>query len=472
MSKFLSKLPALILSIGAILRIATLGSAAIWYDEAVTLYRSTIPFWTLSSNPTDLSGALLLDLILHPLMKLSPHSLILLRLPSLVAGLISLWLVWLLMQRLKFTLEQQILTSALVAFLPGLLWMGQDARSYSLTACLFLAALWFAIDMKWLGLTACCGLLCYCHNTDIILAGGAFWVYILASNIDHRNVFKDQKTYIILIINAIFYGPILFHLFNHGDATMIQPWAPVLTGNWFLVSIIMAIWTNGYSISYFTLAALIILSLTLPLLINFMKDDPGDNNRLITLAAWLFPLFAMIVISLAWKNIILYRTLMPLLFPFCLWLGWELMHRPCKLYRFILSIGWIGLLITGLVFWNPAARGGGLDQVAAQLRSEFRPGDEIEYSTATTFLPFYYYLGDLPYKQLKIASNGFLKDPGITIPDDPIPSPQRIWFITPRDPLLTQAESDQILAIIGEGKKPFASVTYLQAATIDVWLIK
>ena len=146
MKRYLPHIPALILSLGAILRVVTIGSAALWYDEAISLYRSTIPFMQLFSNGTDQSGSLILDLLLRITTTFNHHSIILLRLPSLIAGMISLWLVWLLMKKLYFTLEQQIASSILIAFLPGLLWLGQDARPYGITACILLAALYFVLD--------------------------------------------------------------------------------------------------------------------------------------------------------------------------------------------------------------------------------------------------------------------------------------------------------------------------------------
>ena len=54
-------------------------------------------------------------------MWIDPRSLWLLRLPSLLAGLLSLWLVWKLMQQLHFTPWQQLLTALFTALLPGLL---------------------------------------------------------------------------------------------------------------------------------------------------------------------------------------------------------------------------------------------------------------------------------------------------------------------------------------------------------------
>jgi hypothetical protein len=55
-----SRLPVFFLLLGAALRIGTLGYAAIWYDEAVTLYRTTIPFMQLFTNRSENSGDLLL----------------------------------------------------------------------------------------------------------------------------------------------------------------------------------------------------------------------------------------------------------------------------------------------------------------------------------------------------------------------------------------------------------------------------
>ena len=96
------RLPALLLIIGAVLRVARTGAAAIWFDESNTLYRASIPFHTLFTETSENSGDLLLEIILRPLLALS-HSVWMLRLPSMLAGLASLWLVWKLMERLDFT---------------------------------------------------------------------------------------------------------------------------------------------------------------------------------------------------------------------------------------------------------------------------------------------------------------------------------------------------------------------------------
>ena len=158
MKRYLPKLPLFILALGAVIRILGTGSSALWYDESATLFRTGIPFLTLWVERSENSGDLLLELIERPLMALS-HNLWLFRLPSMLAGLVSLWLVWKLMRRLDFSLPQQVLASTFVAFLPGLIWIAQDARVYGILALLILAALWFALESRWLGLLAVCGLM-------------------------------------------------------------------------------------------------------------------------------------------------------------------------------------------------------------------------------------------------------------------------------------------------------------------------
>jgi hypothetical protein len=73
MKRYLPKLPAILLILGAILRIAGTGAAAIWFDETDLLHTSSLPLMQLFSEPTDNSGDLLLELILRPLLALS-HS--------------------------------------------------------------------------------------------------------------------------------------------------------------------------------------------------------------------------------------------------------------------------------------------------------------------------------------------------------------------------------------------------------------
>ena len=457
MSIFKSRLPVLCLLFGAIIRIATLGSAALWYDEAVTLYRTSLPIWQLFTNHSENSGDLLLELLLRPIMAFEPRSLILLRLPTLLAGLISLWLVWLLMQTLQFSIKQQLITAALAAFLPGLLWMGQDGRPYGLLACLFLAALWFALEGRWLGLLACCGLFPYCHSTGAVYALGALGIAIY---------FRPGKWRTILLTGVLIglaWLPALVRIVQENQS-LAYAWGSTPSFEIWAVSAYVAFWTNIAVVQFFFAAT--VLALTLPLLAS-SYSQPG---RIIPLLAWGAPLAGLMLFSLH-RNVIIYRTLIPLLFPLALWLGWELgaVLKPVWL-RNVLTGLWALALVVGLLAWHPADRGGQLDQVAADIRADWKPGDQLVYATSTVGRPFGYYLDDLPHTWLDIA-----KDPLMDVPGDARTSLgcqgpcRRWWVIIPQEQyLISPAEWASLKAyMVGS---PVYAVHYMQCATIDVYL--
>jgi hypothetical protein len=239
MKSFSSRLPLFLLAIGAVLRAATYGSAALWYDESVTLYRTSIPFMTLYTARTDNSGCLLLDLMLRPLMALG-QSLWILRLPSMLASLVGLWLVWKIMQALQFTPRQQLFGAAFAAFLPGLLWIGQDARSYSLLAMFVLAALYFAIQGRLLGMTACLGLMMYCHNTGPVEAAGVLCVAL------YLRPTRWPRVLLCGGLACLAWIPAMIHVWTMSVASfgIYQPWQLSLTVTWLAKSAVTALWVS------------------------------------------------------------------------------------------------------------------------------------------------------------------------------------------------------------------------------------
>ena len=454
-----SVLPVLILAFGAILRITGTGAAAIWQDEANTVRRASSPFLTLWMDGSENSGDLLLEIILRPLMAIS-HSVWMLRLPSMLAGLLSLWLVRKLMQRLDFTLPQQIAAATIVACLPGLLWIAQDARAYSLLACLFLAALWFALESRWYGLLAVCGLMIYAHKI-----GPAFAITALVIGA-YVFPWKIRRILLVAGLTVIAWIPALVNMLTHW--IIQQPWQPQLTGAWLLYSTVRAIWPMLYP-DWFWLLAFAILLRTL--LYLFYKTRA--YSRIVPLIAWTLPCLALVTVSLVTRNnMLMYRTLQPALFPFALWLGWEIgRERSFTFLRF--PYAWTAVLIIGLALWHPAQRGGGLDQVASQIRSQWRNGDTLLYTTDTIGLPFDYYLGDLPHAWDATVRSPFLLMPSyqrLTV-EPYTGAPARSWVIIPEDGLITQEER-AVLTDLVHHQQPVYTVAYMQAATINVYLVE
>lgn len=464
MKRLLPHLPALILLLGALLRIGTIGSSAIWYDEANTLYRARVPLLQLYSDTQtiELSGDLLLDVLVRPLMGLS-ENVILLRLPALLAGLVSLWLVWKLMRWFGFTLPQQILTALFAAFLPGLLWLGTDARVYGLTACIFLAGLWFLLENRSLGLLACTGLLFYCHYTGAAFAAALILIGLLI------RPGQGKRLMLVAGLTLLAWLPALWHLLTF--ARTQGAWISRLEMAWMLQSILQALWVNATFNGWFVLASLFGLFM---LGVLFFTKSWRCRARIIPLLAWAVPLGGMMAASwVLGQNYVIYRTVQPVLYAMSLWLGWEL--GRWSLSRGVVLAAWAGLLACSLVLYRASDRGGRLDQAAAQIRAEWQPGDVLEYTTGTTMLPMRYYLPDLPSQYYPLlAESTYLWLPTDLLPPSPPPGPVlRRWVVLPEsDELLTDAQIRALDDYIRREHIPLLSVRYMQAAKIDIYLVE
>lgn len=469
MKNHLLKLTPLILLAGAILRIIGTGSAAIWHDEAVTLYRAGLPLISLIKNNSEGSGDLLLEGILGPLIAIShSHSLWMLRLPSMIASVIMLWLIWELIQWMNFNPTQQIITAVLIAFLPGLIWMAQDCRSYALLTCFYLAAIYYAFESNWLGVIACCGLMEYCHNT-----APAYILSILAI-LFYLYPWKIRKIILTGILIGIIYIPqalILFRIYhlNSLNTITLQP-IPPLSWPYFAFEFIMSFWvgTLKNAAGWWLFLILMVLSLGL-----FFFKSPA-RPRTIWFLGFIIPLAIITGISI-WNNVLIYRTIMPLIIPFLFWLGWELGQKGWApgFMRTYLAILWIYVLLIGVINWHPANRGGGLDQVAASIRSQWQAGDVMIYTSETSALPFDYYLNDKPHVIIDASSNPFLNPPGLKLLVSNADSSQarREWIIIPQDALFSKLEWEQVNSLVA-GLKPIYQVKYIQTSQLNVYLVK
>jgi hypothetical protein len=326
--KLLSRLSPILLISGAVLRICGTGKAALWHDEAVTLYRAGLPLLSLTQNNSEQSGDLLLEMFLRPLLAIS-HSLWLLRLPSLLASLVCLWLVWTLLKRLQFNPVQTALACGFVAFTPGLLWMAQDARSYSLLTMFFLAAILYTLDGNLLGMTLCSGLMLYCHNTAPAFVLAVLLIAVLLYPWKALRIFK----WAILIGLAYIPQALLVLVNNDVNAAMLQP-VPEMSIAWTLITIVQAFWASVHTDLATVFISLLVLALTLGLVFSKVRA----HGRIVSGMAFGIPLAVLGLVSIV-ANVFIYRTIMPLIIPFLLWLGWELgRDRMGTKYRTIMSL--------------------------------------------------------------------------------------------------------------------------------------
>ncbi len=498
---------ATLLFIGAIIRGHGLPVPAIWYDEAFSLEltRLSLPemirVQAMDFNPP------LWEMLLMPFVKIS-DSLIMIRLPSLLASLGSLYLLWLIMDELEFTDNQRILTSLLAGLLPGTFLIAQDARVYALLALMYMAGTLFALRGQLLGLTAVSGLMLYSHTT-----AGAFLVglYLLAW---YRHPGKLKAIIISGVSVIISWLPWLPNILS----TSHEFWLYPLNADSFMTSSLRSVWAEslpggwevgGYILMlFYALVGLFItVSYSFPQLYQIAganvhqaraaikslgtekiaarlqpptppKIDRADKPIIPTGIVTVIPLAIMIVISLIYANVIFYRPLTSYILPMSLWLGATTAPKEIKLVKMIWPVAWIVLILVALVNWDPAVKGAGMDLVVQHVKRDLQPGDVVFYATGTAALPVEYYL-NVDHESYIMDSN---QHPALlrndiqdmlgykrAKPDEVDPD----FVFVPCDPLMPDQVNEEINSYLTARKVvSYGRVEYWQAADIEVYKLE
>ncbi len=170
-----------ILLLAFCLRLAYVADKETWYDEAfAVLYAEKQLGSIIYGTVTPVEGAaadihpLLYYFFLHGWMGLG-QSLLVVRFPSVVFGLLSLCLLFLIARQL-FDAQIGLLAVALGAISPFHIWYSQEARMYSLLCLASLLSIYFflkgwkqAVWSPWIAFGFCAALSLYVHNLAFLI---------------------------------------------------------------------------------------------------------------------------------------------------------------------------------------------------------------------------------------------------------------------------------------------------------------
>lgn len=465
MKRYLPYLPALILIVGALIRAAGYGSSALWFDESITLARAQHPFLDMFlPGHSDQSGALLLDLLLRPLVRISPTVWVL-RLPSLLASFASLVMVWLIMRRLKFNLTQQVVTAALVAFLPSLIWMSQDARSYSLLTCFYLVGFWAILEGRWWVMLGSMLVMEYLHVTAPIYIGALFLAAVVSRPWEWRRMLW------MISITMVAFVPQAW-LMNLGTSTVqANSNLPEPTLLWMLANTLQAFWI-GVALKPFEILISILGILFSGMGILFFGCSSRSQGGIFLL---MFTVLFLGFILLSFiRNIFVYRAIIPMVVFYLLWFGYEVgLDQHYRNQRLIIGACLVGMVLIAALRFDPSARGGRIDQAADQIRQQWQSGDVIRYTTETVGIPMNYYLSDLPHRYTPIGSSPYLNNNGGGYLESDVPAgyqSERVWLIYPEDAMLSPGEM-QILDAITAHHNPWRTLTFPQTSSWKIYLV-
>ena len=176
-----------ILLLGAVVRIPRIFDS-LWYDETFTARVAGVP---LSQLPAAIMGDV------HPPLwysfewlwtKLAGNSEFALRLPSLLLGVLLIWLVYRLALALGMIEQVALVAALIVAILQAPAYYSVEARGYALLACLAITMM-IAIRKNRPTLFAVCGVaICWTHNL------GYFYLLVLGM---YASLFWNHRYFVI-----------------------------------------------------------------------------------------------------------------------------------------------------------------------------------------------------------------------------------------------------------------------------------
>src|SRR5258706_2255119 len=480
-----------ILAAGIALRISGLTASAIWYDEAISFEAAKLPFFSMLDATRFTFSPPLWGTIVWLSVRLFGQNELGLRLPALFAGISLLWMTYQTISDFRLSEYQNIVVIGFAAFLPYQLAMAQDGRMYTLFATLYLCAIWFARRNRWLGLTACSGLLLYTHYTAIFYLIAIYLIAAINHLSNRKHLVKIFASGLISILSFLPWlgvyistlaiespvGPIsiksLLIMFYQGtfDGTITQtPFYPlalvaifgsVIFGLFFSINMVFSLVHEATRVDSVR-----------PL---FVRRKLVHYVQLTLFA--LLPITIMVVWSFVWKNFLYYRLIVSTIIPMIIWAVYNIAQSSkLRQLNYVLLSCWTVCILAGIVLWSPQAKTGDLHDIANFVNEQWQNGDVIYHITGTSYLPFSQYLGNKPQYLIDEKQHDWLLP--IQLQDrfgikrsslESIPY-QRAWIFFSRDGLISQQANERAQKYIHDATL-IGVVKAWRFSSIEVYLL-
>lgn len=422
----------LLLALGV--RLLGIASRPIWYDEAFAILFSEKGFRAMLYGTLAPTGAGSADI--HPLgyytllwlwMKVFGESLIATRLLSILAGLISVYLVYRIALEMFSDSKVAYLGMLFAAFSPFLIHYAQEIRMYSFLAMWLLLATYAYLrgsktrDWRWWGVFSVSAALAqYTHNL------AAFYLIALALL---PILQRDWKTLRALILAGI--GALILYL----------PWALQLPAQFSKIQ--SAYWVERPDLSkLFTLLLVFITNTPLPanfvagalaivlIIVIFGIVQTGRYTRQTGSKDGLWLLYLSFAPSLLlflfsqWRAIYVERALLPSGAIFCIWLAWVITKTNLAAIARYSLLGLLGISFVLGIYQHVAYQGfpyGPFKELDISLRQRIASQDVIVHSNKLSMLPAMLFDHNLP--------QSFIGDPPGSATDTLAPATQQVLHI-------------------------------------------
>jgi len=396
---FNSKVAA-ILVLALLVRLLGIISRPIWYDEAFAILFSEKGPGPMLYGTLAPTGAGSADI--HPLgyytvlwlwMKVFGESLVATRLLSIIAGLISVYLIYLIALELLSDLKTARLSMLFAALAPFQIHYAQEIRMYSfLVMWLLLATYAYQRGAKtrtwkwWLLFSVSSALAQYTHNL------AAFYLVALAL----LPIFQKNWQTLRAVILAGFGALILY-----------APWAIQLPAQFSKIQ--SAYWVERPDISkMFTLLlvyitntplpaelvagalaiVLIIVSIGLIQTIRNSRQAGGKDGLWLLYLAFAPPI--LLFLFSQWKSVYVERALLPSGAIFCIWLAWAITKTNLPNVAQYALLGMLGISATLGIYEHVTYHDfpyGPFKQLDLSIEQRMEPQDIVIHSNKLSMLP-------------------------------------------------------------------------------------
>lgn len=465
-------------------------TSPLWYDEAFSINLARLPLPSLiRATWLDFTPPLHY-LIIKPFIWIS-NAPWMARIPSLLASIMTLAVIWEMLDDWQVTENQRLWISALT-LLPGFYWMAQDARAYAMLSLLYLLSFWLLMggQYRWAAVTM--ALMCWSHALGLILAISLVLVnlirdWYLLGLLNTRKIYKSlaRKTITAGLVGILAGLPGLMPILLGKEAGNFLD-MPLSLGQ-LSNSIITTMFVETVQgpaeiLAYIVVLLYLLLSLMIMLLaINEWSQqlrsgetaERIDDDVVVTTGLLvLIPAVLLIVASMLGSSIVFYRTWMPLLYPLIMWIGSATAIQEYKPIKLIMPSLLAAILIISLIGWSPRIKGSDLDRAAAMINRD--PGPVL-YATGTVALPFDLYVDEpgwiataeqyptmLGQPEIMTLLGWKYRDPG----------PWAKWIIWPQEQLIPDSLAAELEQITADDYELAGIVEYWQIGDSEIWRAK
>ncbi len=451
----------LIMAVAIPLRFLLLGNAALWYDETGAVWMATLPFARmLAATAGDVHPPLYLAM-LWVLVRLAGTGEAVVRLPSVIASLLSIPWAWRIGERLGLSRSAVLIGALFIALAPVQIHFAQEARMYALLQFEFLVALEAALSRRWWAFGLGLGALYLTHNYGLLYALPLNLVALVGLVQYFRgNTSAPVAKSIALWWTANTCALIAWYPWTHILLTQMHEvgagwWSqPPTVGSVFYV-LYMLVWTFSMPDALQVHAALLVFG---ALAFAIGRAVLSRDRAALWLAVLvLLPIGEAVIASVLWHPMLLFRALLPVSPLLLMLLGWAAAQLVTARARLALAIMVAPVVITSLVgyyLYVPDEKGHPQDYINA---IDWRAGDIVYHGNESSYMVMHFYTPTAwPQYLMPPAGRtlGALTESTKTAMGfneaalDQIPRWRRAWLIWSGPPTVEASEDAAIAALL------------------------